>query len=436
MATPNPVTDHRTGRWRLRGLWSSTDFLKLWAGETISLLGSQLTALALPLLAANLLDASPGQMGFLGFVQYLPWLVVGLFAGVWVDHLRRRPLMVSANLCRTGLMVLIAAAALIGSLRIEQLYLIGFLFGSFTVLFDVAYVAYLPSLIDRDQLMEGNSNLQLSASAAEIAGPGLAGFLVQLASAPIAIAADAFSFAVSALSITSIRKTEPSPEHGHSKPALLKDASDGLRIVLNHRLLRGFVGCSTFGNIAIDAHLAVYLLYLTRVLGVGAGTIGLLYSLAGAGGLVGASLSERLVARLGMGRATTLSQLCHGVCMTAIPLAALLGAAALPLIGLAHFLWGLTAATYLIPGMSLRQAITPAHLQGRVTASQRFLTYGLSPIGFLIGGLLGEAIGLWPALLVAGVSLLLSNLWLRFSPLPGIRDVRSIPAELLVTDAA
>jgi predicted MFS family arabinose efflux permease len=245
---------------------------------------------------------------------------------------------------------------------------------------------------------------------------------------------DALSFLVSAVALLRMRGRETPPATVDKSSSFVHDARAGLRLVVTHRLLRGFTGCSTMGNTAINIHLAVYVLYLTRELGMQPAAIGLLYALAGAGGLLGASLAPRLSRALGAGRTTSLSQLAHGVCLTALPLAGLLGGLALPLMGLSHFVWGLTMTTYTIPAVSLRQAITPDRLQGRIIASQRVLTFGVSPIGFLIGGALGEWVGIWPTLVIAGAGLLLSNLFLSLSPLPRVRDAESLPRELAIVE--
>jgi MFS family permease len=422
-------------RMQFNGLWKHNDFLKLWVGETVSLFGSQITVLALPLVAANTLQASPSEMGMLGFAQYVPWLLVGMFAGVWVDRLRRRPLMVTADLGRGFLLGLIPLAASLGRLQIWHLYAIGFLVGIGNVFFEVAYYAYLPVLIGREELVEGNSKLMTSASASEVAGPGLGGVLTQVITAPLAILFDAFSFFASAGALIRIRKPEPLPSASKRTFSLWRDAWEGLRLVTHHRLLRGFVGCSLTGNIAIDAHLAVYILYLTRELGFRPATLGLIYALGGVGGVLGAAVAGWLNGRFGMGRTIVISQLFHGICLTALPLAALIGGTqAIALIGSVHFVWGFTSTIYTVPAVSLRQAITPDHWQGRVAASTRVLTFGVSPLGFLMGGWLGEWIGLWPTLLIAGLGLLLSNLWLALSPLPNVQGVDTLPRELLVAE--
>jgi MFS family permease len=423
---------------QFNGLWKHHDFLKLWAGETVSLFGSQITVLALPLVAANTLQASASEMGTLGFAQYVPWLLVGMFAGVWVDRLRRRPLMIAADLGRAVLLALIPLAAILGHLKMWHLFVIGFLVGIGNVFFEIAYYAYLPALVGREELVEGNSKLTASASASEVAGPGLGGILTQAITAPLAILFDALSFFVSAGALLCIRKPEslpPSSISSRENFSVWREALDGLRLVTRHRLLRGFVGCSLTGNIAIDAHLAVYILYLTRELGVQPATLGLIYALGGAGGLLGATVVGRLNGRYGMGRTIVVSQLFHGICLTALPLAALTGGTlAIALIAGVHFIWGLTATIYTVPAVSLRQVITPDHWQGRVAASTRVLTFGVSPLGFLIGGWLGEWIGLWPTLMLAGLGLLLSNLWLSLSPLPGVHNAETLPHELLVAE--
>jgi MFS family permease len=423
-------------RLQFDGLWKNNDFVRLWVGETISLFGSQITVLALPLVAANSLQATPPEMGALGFAQFIPWLLVGMFAGVWVDRLRRRPVMILADLGRAFLLGLIPLAAVLGHLQIGHLYAIGFLVGIGNVFFEIAYYAYLPSLITSEELMEGNSKLTASASASEVAGPGLGGVLTQAITAPLAIAFDSLSFLTSAVTLMRIKQPEPFPSPPIRLISVWREAWEGLYLVSHHRLLRSFVGCSLTGNLAIDAHLAVYILYLTRELGVQPATIGLIYALGGVGGLLGAVAAERLNGFIGMGRTIVISQLFHGLCLTALPMAALLGGnLAIPLIASVHFVWGLTSTLYAVPALSLRQAITPNHWQGRVAASTRVLTFGISPLGFLIGGLLGEWIGLWPTLLLAGMGLILSNLWLALSPLPAVRDTKTLSKDLLVTEA-
>jgi MFS family permease len=407
---------------RFGGLWRHPDFLKLWVGETISLLGSQVTVLAMPLAAAMTLNATPLQMGTLGTLQYIPWLLVGLLAGVWVDRLRRRPVMIAADLGRTLLLGLIPLAAVIGILRIEHLYIVGFLVGIMNVFFDVAYAAYLPTLVPRDRLVEGNSKLQVSGSIAEISGPGLAGALVQRMTAPLAIAVDALSFLVSALSLTWIGTPEPKPIPTGSSRNLRAEIREGLRLVFSNPILRAFALASVTTNFFVDVHLAVFVLYATRELGISPVILGSIYAIASLGGLLGSLFAGRLVKRLGLGPVIVGAQVLVTLAVLAIPLSGRVFRIAAPLIILAEALWGFGAVVYVVNTVSLRQAITPNPLQGRVTASLRFVTWGIAPLGFLLGGMLGETIGLQATLLVAVAGPLLSVACLVFSPVLGLRE--------------
>ena len=407
---------------RFTGLWCHPDFLKLWAGETISLLGSQVTVLAMPLAAAMTLNATPLQMGILGTVQYIPWLLVGLLAGAWVDRLRRRPVMVTADLGRTVLLGLIPLAAVAGVLRMEHLYIVGFLVGSMNVFFDVAYAAYLPTLVPRDHLVEGNSKLQVSASIAEIGGPGLAGGLVQLMTAPLAIAMDALSFLVSALSLIWIGAPEPKPTLTDDSRNLLAEIREGLRLVFSNPILRAFALASVTTNFFVDVHLAVFVLYATRELGISPVILGSIYAIASIGGLLGSLFAERLVKWRGLGQVIVGAQILVTLAVLAIPLSGRQLWIAVPLIIIAEALWGFAAVVYVVNTVSLRQAITPNQFQGRVTASLRFVTWGVAPLGFLLGGILGETIGLQATLLVAVAGPLLSVACLVLSPVPRLRE--------------
>jgi MFS family permease len=404
-------------------LWRHPDFLKLWAGETISLLGSQVTVLAIPLTAAMTLNATPLQMGTLGTVQYIPWLLVGLLAGAWVDRLRRRRVMIAADLGRVVVLGLIPLAAVAGILQMQHLYIVGFLVGIMNVFFDVAYAAYLPSLVPHERLVEGNSKLQVTASIAEIGGPGLAGGLIQLVTAPVAIAVDALSFLVSALSLSWIRFPEAKPAPTGDSHNLLAEIREGLQLVFSNPILRAFAFASVLTNFFVDVHLAVFVLYVTRELGISPLILGTIYAVGSVGGLVGSLLAERMVKWMSLGRVIVGAQILVTFAVLAIPLAGRQSWVAVPLIAAAEALWGFAAVVYVVNTVSLRQVITPNQLQGRVTASLRFVTWGIAPLGFMLGGILGGKIGLQPTLLVAVVGPLLSVVALMLSPVPGTRGL-------------
>ena len=425
------VVEERQVRGRLGGLWRHPDFLKLWAGHTVSLLGSQVTLLALPLVAVLTLQASPFQVGLLTAIGNLPTLLFGLPTGVWVDRRRRRPLMIAADFGRAMLLLGIPAGALLGLLSMEYLYVIAFLVGSLSLVFGVASASFLPNLVGRDRLVDAGGKFSLSASAAEVAGPGLAGGLVQLATAPLAIVVDAVSFLVSALFIGAIRADEPAPAPARAGRRFWPEVRAGLRVVLGSPLLRPLVGAT--GWITFWSHVleAVILLYLTRELGLAPALVGVIYAVSNVGFLVGAVGAARITDRLGVGPALVLALVATGLADLVTPLVGgtpLVDTAPLAVAALliaAQFVFGLAVVVYNITADSLRQSSTPDELRGRMNATTRVLVQGLTPLGSLSGGLLGERIGLPATLVVAAAGEVLAALWLLRSP---VRLVRQPPA--------
>ena len=413
-----------------QGLWRHPDFLRLWAGQTISQFGSQVTLLALPLTAALALGATPAEMGILAALQSAPFLLVGLLAGVWVDRLPRRPVLIVADLGRAALLGSLPAAAFLDRLGMPQLYLVAFATGLLSVFFDVAYGAYLPALVREDALVDSNSKLELTNSAARVAGPGLTGVLVQVLTAPIALLVDAVSFLLSALSLALIRATEPPPAPRAGRPSLRAEVGTGLRLVFGNPLLRAIAGCTATANLAWNVIFAVFILYATRQLGLTPALLGLIAAAGNVGFLVGAGLAGPLARRLGLGPT-----------LVAMPVLGSLGAlligaaggsrpvAAACLIG-AQFLFGFGGVIYNINQVSLRQALTPDRLRGRMTATMRFLVWGTIPLGALLGGLLGERLGLRPTLLVGALGTLTAFLWVACSPVRALRAQPTGPIDL------
>ncbi len=407
------------------GLWRQPDFLKLWVGQTVSLLGSQVSLLALPLTAALTLKASATQMGVLQAVEYLPWLLVTLFAGVWIDRARRRPILIGADLGRALVLSTIPVAGFLHVLRIDDLYVVAFLVGLCTVFFSVAYNAFLPSLVPREQLIEGNGKLSTSQSLAAIAGPSLGGVLIQLVTAPLAITVDAASFVVSVLSLALIRTPESVPVPPAQRHSVWRDIGDGLRVVRDTPLLRAVVGSAATFNLCLSITNAVYVLYLTRTLHVAPVVLGVIYAAGGPGGLLGAVASAHLSRRWGVGPTILGAIIVLSGAQVVAPLAGGPPAIVTALLIVAGCVGGCAGVVYDIGTVSVQQAITPDHLRGRMTASTRFILVGIAPIGFLVGGALGQAIGLRPTLLVGGVGTALAALWVVFSPLRTLRDVLS-----------
>jgi MFS family permease len=407
----------------LSGLWRHPDFVKLWAGHTISRFGSEISQLAIPLTAALVLNASAFQMGLLGTFEFAPFLLLSLFAGVWVDRLRRKPILIVADIGRALLLGSIPLAAVLGVLRIEQLYVVGFCTGILTVLFDVADQSYLPALVSRGHLVEGNSKLEMSRSVAQIAGPGVGGALVQLVSAPIAILVDAVSFLASAVCLATIRAREAAPvRHAHGGGSIWAELREGLVVVLGNPHLRSIAGCTATTNLFGNGMMAVYVLYATRELGIGPALLGIILAAGGPGALLGALLAGRMANRFGLGATIIGASLVGGLANLLVPLASGPELAIAALLLLASFVGGISNPVYNINQVSLRQAITPDRLQGRMNASVRFIVWGTIPIGALIGGALGDAIGLRPTLALMAACSVLATLWILFSPVRRLKE--------------
>jgi MFS family permease len=407
---------------RFVGLWRHRNFLRLWTGQTISQFGSQITLLALPLTAALTLRATPAEMGILSATETAPFLLVGLFAGVWVDRLRRRPILLVTDFARGILLLAIPLAALWGALTIGLLYAVAFVVGILTVFFEVAYQSFLPALVGRAQLVEGNSKLEVSRSAAQIAGPGVAGGLVQLVTAPIAIIVDAVSFFLSAFFLVFVRVPEATPASRAVHQTVWKEIGEGLGIVFGNPLLRAIAGCTATANLGGNIAQAILILYITRPLGLGAGVIGLIFAMGSVGFLCGALLAGRCARRFGLGPTIVGAMAIGGLGEALIPIAQRPAGFAVPLLIAAQFILGGSGTIYNINQVSLRQAITPDHLLGRMNATMRFIVWGTLPIGALIGGALGGAIGLRPTLIVSAVIQSGGFLWTFFSPVRALRE--------------
>ena len=414
-------------RLRFTGLWRHADFVKLWTGQTISLFGSQITFLALPLTAVLVLNATPAQMGFLTAAGALPSLLVGLFVGVWVDHYRRRPILIAADLGRAALLITIPIAAALGVLRIEYLYIVVLLVGTFGLFFDVAHRSFLPSLVKREQLIEGNSKLEMSRSVAEIVGPGVAGGLVQLVTAPIAIAVDAISFLMSALFLGLMQTPEPTPRPSDQRQNVWGEIGEGLGLVSGNGLLRAIAGCIGTVNLFNSVLETVFVIYVTRELGIEPGFLGLIFAGGSVGFLIGTLLPGWVARRFGLGSGIIGGLLLVGLSDLLIPLVdeSMAVVAITIALATAQFFFGLGFVIFNTGQVSLRQAITPDRLQGRMNATLSFIAGAAVPLGGLLGGVLGETVGLRPTLLLAALGEILAALWLLFSP---VRSLREQPA--------
>src|SRR5215213_6384983 len=423
MATSSRERHQPLARWiptlSLGGLWRHADFRKLWAAQSVSLFGSEITALALPLMAVLLLDASPVQMGLLAAAGTAPFLLCSLHTGVWVDRRQRRPVLIAADIARAVLLLSIPLTAWLGILRIELLYVVAFVVGVLGVFFEVAHYAYVPSLVGREFVVEGNSKLQISYSAAEAGGPGVAGLLVQFLSAPGAIVIDAVSFLVSAVLLRRIEMPEP-PVATQSSRGVRHDIEAGLRALLGHRLLRPIVLASITDSIFLKGIAAIFVLYATRELAVSPVMLGVILAVGGIGAIPGALLSAPAADRFGVGPTIIGGWLIAMATWLLISMAS--GPLAVPLLATSMLLGGVAGTIVNVQQWSLRQLVTPDTLQGRVTASHRFLVYGAYPLGALFGGWLGATLGLRPAIALCALGALTAPVWVAVSPLRRLRQ--------------
>lgn len=408
-------------------LWRHSDFVLFWGGETISQFGNQVTLLALPLTAVLTLDASAAQMGVLNAASYLPFLVLTLFVGVWIDRVRRRPVMLFSALARTAVLAAIPLLAALDLLSMSPLYFAALLLGAGTVLFEVTYQAYLPSLVERDDLIEANSKLQVSTSSAQVAGPALGGVLVQWLTAPVALLVDAASFLVSALSIAAVRKPEPASAPAVDERRIWRDIGAGLRFTLGHRSLRACVLEAGTYNLFWLVLETVFLLYATRRLGMSASSIGLVFGAGAVGALFGAMAAGRVSARLGVGTTVTGAMIIGCAAPILVPLASGPPGVRLALLALSFFVGGAGTTVANIQVVSLRQVLTPNAMLGRMNASYRFVSWGVVPLGALLGGALGTAIGLRSTLFVGAAGIFAAALWIVFSPVRGIQRMPDEP---------
>lgn len=406
----------------MKGLWSRGDFVKLWVGHTISNFGSGITGLALPLTAILVLSATPEQMGLLSALGSISVLLFGLFAGVWVDRLRRRPILIIADLGRALLLGSLPLAAWFGILHLPQVYLVAALTGVLSVFFNVADESYLPSLIPQEQLVEANSKLGVSDALAEISGPASAGPLIQLLGAPFAIVFDALSFLLSALSIRLIRTPEPQPVTVEQRRSAWRESIEGLRMIREHGVLRALTISAALFNFFGNFIGTLYVLYIVREVHAAPLVIGFLVGAGGISALVGASIAQRVIRRIGPGLTIGGMLFLYGVTGLLIPLAHDPPVVAIALLFIAQLFGDVFVAIYLIAEVSLRQAIIPNAFLGRINASMQFVTQGVGPAAAILAGILGTTLGLRLTILIGVLGVIFAGFWLLISP---VRRVRS-----------
>jgi len=404
------------------GLVRHPDFRRLWAADALSQVGTQITAIALPLLAIRVLDAGVFEVGLLTTFEFLAFLIIGLPAGAWVDRMRRRSVLVGGDLGRAVLLGSLPLAWWLDVLTLPQVYVVALLTGACTVFFDVAYQSYLPHLVGREHLVEGNAKLQGTQSVAQVAGPTAGGLLVQALTAPYAILLDALSFLWSAVWIGTISAREPKPERAPDRN-LVREIREGLTFVLGHRLLRAIAACTATSNLFSNVAMVALLVLLAdpAELNLSAGTIGLLFSASAVGGLLGALVARRFAGWVGQGQTLWITILIEAAATIAMPFVE--RGWQLWLLGASSALIGVAVVIYNITQVSFRQLLCPERLLGRMNATIRFAVWGTIPVGSLIGGVLGSTIGLRPTLWVAVAGSFTAFLPVFFSPLRRMREL-------------
>ena len=400
------------------------DFVRLWGAQTVSQLGSQVSNLALPLVAVLVLHASAFRVALLGTVEMLPFLLFALPTGAWVDRMARRPVLVVADVLRAAALASIPIVAAVASLTIWQLYAVGFVVGTLTVFFDVAYQSYLPSLVGRTHLVEGNAKLELSRSAAQIAGPGAGGVLIGAITAPYAIAVDAVSFLWSALLVGRIRAREPVPERDENRN-MLREVGEGLRYLLHDPRWRPFAAYVAIYNFGGSILFSIYVVYAVRTLHLSPGELGLVFSLGNLGWLAGALVVRRVGIRFGAGPTMIVCGLLAGAPNFLIPVAP--RSLAIPFLVTAQVVIALAIVVFNVTGISLMQRLTPDRILGRLNASRRWIVWGTQPLGALAGGALATTIGLRPTLVTGALITTLCVAFLFVKPIRALRDVPDEP---------
>ena len=410
-------------------LWQHADFLKLWAGQTISEMGSVVTRTAVPLVALLVLGAGPWEMALLVVSASLAVLLVGLVAGAWVDRLKRRPLLIWTDAARAVLLFSIPIAYVADVLRIEQLYVVMFLAAALGSTFDAAYPAYVPTLIGLDHVVDGNSKLATSSSIAEIGGPGIAGGLVQAVSAPFAILVDAISFGVSAISLLLIRAPEPARPARTSASPIRAEILEGLQLVRRHRVLFPIAARSIIAHVAGSFYGVMYTIFLIQELHLNPFLLGLVVSAGGVGSLLGSLVAARVIRRFGLGPTLVASAILASLVGILTPLAQGPLLVATLMVFIPQLVGDGIQTIEGVAEISLIQGLSPDRILGRVNATLEVVSHGIAyPIGALAAAAVAGWIGIRGGIAIGWAGMALSILVLLWSPLPRIRTAADYPA--------
>jgi MFS family permease len=398
-----------------RSVFRNTDFARLWAGESVSLIGTQVTQFAMPLVAVLSLHATVTEVGVLYALRFVPVLLLSLLVGVWLDRRRRRPVLIACALGNAMLIGLVPLSSAAGFLSMGLLYVVVSLTGVLSMTFDVGALSYVPSLVGREQLTQANGRIQASTAFAGVAGPGLAGLLVGLITAPITLSVDAVSYLFSAAGLVSIRRREPAPETPQGPASVRRSIAEGLQVIWETKLLRAMLTQGAALNLFFGGYTTLFLVYAIRVVHLHPFELGIVMAAQAAGALAGATTAGRVRAALGLGRTLTINTVFISVALLALLIPRHASLPAMIIFIAAQLVYGWNVAVYNVNSITVRQLVTPQKLLARMNASYRMVLWGVAPVGMALGGLLGGAVGLRTALVICLALMTSPLLWL-FAP--------------------
>ncbi|WP_354670133.1 MFS transporter [Streptomyces sp. S.PNR 29] len=414
----NGTPERPRTRW---GVFAQRDFRLLWVGETVSGLGNSVTAVALPLIAVVVLDADSTAVGLITAAVWLPWLLVGLPVGAWVDRVRKRPLMIACDLVSAAALVSVPLAAWLDALTFRHMVVVALICGTAAVCFNTAYHSYIRIVLDGRNLLEGNAKLQGSEAVTQVAGPGAAGLLAQAFGAVTALVADAVTFLVSAVCLKRIRAAEPDRAPDDERDSLRRQITEGLRFVSRDRYLRPMVTWGAMINMALMGYQAVQVVFLVRTVGLNPATVGLLLAGVSTGGIAGALVATRITRRFGTARGLLLLQAVTAPFALLLPMTT--AGPGLLLFATGAFAVGTGISVANIVVGSFRQSYCPPHMLGRVVATAMMINHSTIPLGSLLGGVLGDAVGYRPAMWITTAAVAPCWLILALSPMRRERDL-------------
>jgi predicted MFS family arabinose efflux permease len=397
-------------------LWRDGDFIKFWGADTVTQFTGQISGLALPTVAVLTLNVSSLQLGILNALGFIAFPMLGLFVGVWMDRSSRKSVMIASNAVQVVALASVPAAFVFGGLQLYQLYAVSLIMGITTVFYDVAYQSYLPSLVRREDIVESNQKLEMSASAANVVGPSVASGLMQLLGAALSVSADALGTLIGALALVSIKRKEPKPEvRSDSRDShFFREMKEGIKMITGNSLLWTQAGCTATWNLGSYVFSIAFLLFAYRNLGISKGVIGIVFSIGAVGFLFGVLISSSLTSKIGLGKAIALAPASNfGLLISLLAH----GSLAPIILGVSIFIAYLGGASYNINQVSLRQIITPNRLQGRMNATMRTIVWGTIPAGSLLGGFFSASMGIMPTLVLGALVSGGSFLWILLGPI-------------------